>query len=569
MKLRTKIILLATMPAVFLGIVLYLISSSKIQNGIINEAYTGMHATTLAVRDIFKTASAGEYQVDETGQLWKGNINISESESIVDRIKESTGMDVTVFYGDIRYLTTIVDDSGNRQVGTNASTAVTEAVLKNGNDYMDDNVDIFGTRYICYYIPILSEADQTTPVGMIFLGQKYDTVNADVVAAKREILISTFIELVLVVTVAAFLVMRIINALGMGIASVQSIAEEKLGNPINEKLLKRKDVIGDMCRGIENLDEKLCAIIRQIQNQCELLEQTAEGCSNTSEHVLSAMEQIDQTVQDIANATTAQAQDAVCAGDNVAVMGDMIGDNSNNIEDLMQLLEEMGNASAQSGKTLDELNQSMQDVKGAVVDITEKTGSTHQSVQRISEATNVITEIASQTNLLSLNASIEAARAGEQGKGFAVVAAEIQKLAEQSNQSARDIQEILARLTEDSESSVSTMSEVSHTIDVQESKIGETNDAFSIIEHGIQKSVDGIVQIEGKTQTLDSARAETVNSVQNVASIAEENAASTEETAATVDQVCEKIEEMSHKAKELNEVVKVLYEEIEIFTINE
>lgn len=565
MKLRTKIILLATVPSLILAFVLNMFASAKIQDGILKEAYAGMHATTLAVQDIFEMASEGEYSVDASGQLWKGDLNISESVDIVDRIKQKTGMDVTVFYGDIRYLTTITDENGNRQIGTPASEQVTETVLGQGQDYQDDNVDIFGTRYICYYIPVFSGADDVAPVGMIFLGQKYENVKQDVKEAQDAMILPSAIVFNLTLITAIILVMTIIRALEKGIFALQQIEKGQLGRPIEKKLLKRKDILGDMCRTIESLDEKLNSIIIQIQNQCEALDHTATECAGTSEEALGAMEQIDETTQDIAKATTTQAQEASDAGENVTSMGDMIGETAENIETLTNLLEEMGHASDLSNKMLDELNESMQDVKNAVGDIAVKTSSTHESVKRIGEAANVITEIANQTNLLSLNASIEAARAGEQGRGFAVVASEIQKLAEQSNQSAQDIQLILNQLIADSESTVSTMGEVSQTIEIQEGKIGETNDAFATVENGIRQSVEGIERIENKTRKMDSARTDTVAVVQNVAAIAQENAAGTEEMAATVDQVCERIEEMAQNTQKLNEVVRVLREEIAIF----
>ena len=567
LKLRTKIILLASVPVILLGVILFFIASLKIRDGISDEAYRGMHATTLAVRDIFENASEGEYRVDENNQLWKGDLNISESEELVDQIKENTGMDVTVFYGDTRYLTTIVDTNGNRQINTTASEIVSETVLKQGKDYKDDNVDIFGTRYICYYIPVYSTDGGTTPIGMIFLGQEFSNVNLLIKSAQGGILISGLVVAVLTILLAAFVGILIIRALKRGMNTVQNIAGGKLGVHIDEKLLKRNDIIGNMCRDIENLDRKLCTIISQIQEQCELLNNTAISCTESSTNVMEATRQINQTTQGIAGAATMQAQDASDAGNNVTVMGNMIGDTSNNIEELTRLLEEMGNATANSQAILVELNQSMQDVKEAVEDITNKTSSTHESVKRISEATNVITKIATQTNLLSLNASIEAARAGEQGKGFAVVASEIQQLAEQSNQSARDIQSILSQLIMDSESSVNTMGEVSQTISIQETKIKETNEAFSIVDDGIHKSVEGIEQIEEKMRTLDDARSETVAVVQNVASIAEENAASTEEMASTVDQVNDEIEVLASKAKKLNDIASVLQNQIDTFEI--
>lgn len=566
MKLRTKIVLLATIPVLILGIVLYIAASSKIRNGIFDEAYTGMHATTLAVREIFDTASTGEYQVDEAGQLWKGDLNISEANELVDKIKDSTGMDVTVFYGNIRYLTTIIDENGMRQVGTEAGSQVTETVLNQGNDYMDDQVDILGTRYICYYIPVLSETSGK-PIGMIFLGEKYSNVYEVIQKAQMQIFTITLFVLIAAILIAVILVVKILNALGRGMDVVQQIADGKLGITIDKKLLQRKDIIGDMCRGISNLDHKLSGIIEQIQIQSDTLDQTAIGCAGLAGEVISAMEQIDETVQGVANATTSEAQDAVAAGDSVSTMGDMIGDTTLRIEELMQLLEEMGNASTQSRQTLDELNNSMSDVKEAIKDISAKTSSTNESVKQISEAANAITEIAEQTNLLSLNASIEAARAGDQGRGFAVVASEIQKLADQSNQSAHEIQIILDQLKEDSESTVNTMSKVTGTIEIQENRISEANDAFQIVDDGIHKSVNGIEEIEKKTEILGDARTQTVGVVQNVAAIAEENAASTEEMAATVDQVCGKIGIMSEHVAGLKDVAEVLFEEIKVFQI--
>ena len=559
--------MLASLPVIVLGILLFILSSTKIKQGIVKEAYTGMHATTLAVRDIFFHASEGEYQVDEAGLLWKGDLNVSESLEIVDQIKENTGMDVTIFYGDTRYLTTITDTEGVRQIGTQASDAVIETVLKQGKDYQSDKVDIFGTRYICYYIPIFSIEDGTTPIGMIFLGQEFDNVQKEIYAAQKSIFVTGLCVILFAVIVASYFGILIIKAIKKGMETVKNIADGKLGMSIDKRMLQRKDIVGIMCRDIENLDDKLLSIIKEIQQQCEKLNETATTCASTTETVVDAMQQINETTQGIAGAATKQAEDASSAGHNVTVMGNMIGDTSNNISELTQLLEEMGNASNNSKTTLMELNRSMQDVKKAVEDITIKTSSTHESVRRISEATNVITQIATQTNLLSLNASIEAARAGEQGKGFAVVASEIQQLAEQSNQSAKDIQTILKQLIEDSESSVSTMDEMSHTISVQENKITEANEAFDVVDSGIHKSVQGIEQIEEKTRTLDNAREETVAVVQSVAAIAEENAASTEETAATVDQVKLSVEDMALKAKSLINIVQVLQEQIDTFKI--
>ena len=141
-------------------------------------------------------------------------------------------------------------------------------------------------------------------------------------------------------------------------------------------------------------------------------------------------------------------------------MGDMIEKNNSQIENLNVNAEEMTKAGDSAIDTLKELETINGKTKNAIDVIYEQTNTTNESAMKIREAINLITDIAEETNLLSLNASIEAARAGEQGRGFAVVAGQIQKLAEQSNESARKIEAIVASLIEDSDKAVETMNEV-------------------------------------------------------------------------------------------------------------
>lgn len=105
---------------------------------------------------------------------------------------------------------------------------------------------------------------------------------------------------------------------------------------------------------------------------------------------------------------------------------------------------------------------------------------------KIRAAVDLITSIAEETNLLSLNASIEAARAGEQGRGFAVVAGQIQKLAEQSNESAGSIADIIGELLKDSENSVHIMEEVQEIMNEQQEKLQATRRQFMEVGDGIE-----------------------------------------------------------------------------------
>lgn len=198
MKLRVRLLTMALLPVIALGIFTYAGASVQLKNGIENQAYEGMEATTLAVREVFDSVAEGEYYLDEAGQMWKGGeINVSEKENIVDSIKENTGFDVTIFYEDTRVLTTITDADGSRQVGTKASDAIVEQVLNKGQDYKDNNTEIFGKRYICYYIPLYQE-NSKTPVGMIFLGEEYSNVESAIAGSRKNIAIIMLAVLVLV-----------------------------------------------------------------------------------------------------------------------------------------------------------------------------------------------------------------------------------------------------------------------------------------------------------------------------------------------------------------------------------
>ena len=179
----------------------------------------------------------------------------------------------------------------------------------------------------------------------------------------------------------------------------------------------------------------------------------------------------------------------------------------------------------------------------------------------------MIADIATETNLLSLNASIEAARAGEQGRGFAVVALEIQKLADQSNASAEEIGSIIETLRHDSEEAVQTMEQVREIIREQSNQMRMTDEAFDEIQEGVQESVSGMSQISTQTKRLDEARVNVVDVVHNLTVIAEENAAGAEQTSASVAEVTSVVSDISEKSDYLRKIAEELDEGINIFKL--
>lgn len=567
MKLRAKIVLLALLPAFLVSIVHYISSTYQLEKGTTEEAYEGMHATAVMASTVLDSIGNGTYQVKDDN-LYKGDINLSQDEGFLDNLKEKSGYDATLFFGDTRYLTTLTDEKGNRQLNTKASDALINEVLKGGNDYQNDDVDVLGTRYACYCIPIY-QTDSNDIVGMLFIGKDYDEMHA-IVHNTRVWLRYMALFMVIIITAVVYpIAFILVKNITKGISYVTQIEEGHLGFDMDQKLLTRKDVIGDLCRSIQVLEQRLFDIITDVKKQCDVLSEATDYSSKQTEDAISSVMQIDKTIQDIANTSNVQAQNAASAGESVAEMGNMIENTGEQVDALTNTTNTMSEASNQAKAILNELNENMKEVREAVKVVSDQTSQTHVSVQEVGKMTQVITDIANQTTLLSLNASIEAARAGEQGKGFAVVASEIQQLAEQSNNAATEIQDTLHKLWEDSDSSVATMNEVEKIIQEQDKKISNTNDIFQTVEDDIEHSICGIEEIKAKTQALNQTREKTVQVVQDVASSAQENAASTEETSAFTNQVTEKVSGIETAMNNIQNVIQELEKSIQVFSLKD
>lgn len=334
-----------------------------------------------------------------------------------------------------------------------------------------------------------------------------------------------------------------------------------------KKLDVRKDEVGLMSKAISRLRDKLDDTVSDIKVQSSSLYQAAESLNKNANDTAVSIEQVDKAVQDVAESATAQASETQKATENVIRMGSMIEETTLEVEKLFDNASNMKTSGEEATQTLEELDVINHQAQKSIDIIYEQTNTTNESALKIREATNLITSIAEETNLLSLNASIEAARAGDQGRGFAVVASQIQKLAEQSNESARKIEEIINELIEDSSKAVQTMDEVKNIMEKQSENVSKTGEKFVQVQHGIHSSIDGVNVIAERTRMLDEIRTSVVEVVQNLTAFAEENAASTEETSASVAEVSNIMFQISESVGELKKIAEDLEEKMSEFIV--
>lgn len=378
----------------------------------------------------------------------------------------------------------------------------------------------------------------------------------------------TVVMVILVSILGFFFVSRIVKPITKVTDVVGQLAHMDFSEiDGQEKLTARADETGQMSRAVVELRRQLVEVISDLREQSEKLFEASGVLNGNASETAITVEQVEKAVAEISDGATSQADETQKATENVILMGNMVEETTRQVEELTDNANDMRKSSDEAFETLQNLEKINDQAREAIDVIYEQTNTTNESAMKIREATTLITSIAEETNLLSLNASIEAARAGEQGRGFAVVASQIQKLAEQSNDSARQIENIIDSLIEDSQKSVATMEDVKRIMESQNESVGRTNERFAQVRNGITQSLDGVNQIADKTKRLDEARVNVVDVVQNLTAIAEENAASTEETSASVTEVSTIVYSISENATKLKEVAEHLEQSMSIFKI--
>ncbi len=334
-----------------------------------------------------------------------------------------------------------------------------------------------------------------------------------------------------------------------------------------EKLTARTDETGQMSRAVAELRGQLVEVVKELRGQSEQLFEASDTLNTNASETATTVEQVEKAVSEISDGASSQADETQKATESVILMGNMVEETAQEVAGMIENASSMQRYSREAFATLQKLAKINDEAREAIDVIYEQTNTTNESALKIREATSLITSIAEETNLLSLNASIEAARAGEQGRGFAVVAGQIQKLAEQSNDSARQIETIIDSLIEDSQKSVATMEDVKQIMESQNESVVHTDESFRQVGEGIRTSIEGVNKISEMTKKMDEARIVVVDVVQNLTAIAEENAASTEETSASVTEVSSIVTQISENANRLREVANRLEKNMETFKI--
>lgn len=554
-------------PFIITGVIITAIGLSNVASigttGIKNELYAFGEATLMRYEAMNRDAYTFADNI-----LMKGDVQISENYEDIDILKEKTGIDTTIFYGDTRVTTTLLDENGKRFIGSKASAEVTQKVLKEGQELFLPSIQLAGEECCAYYIP-LRQVGSDEVIGMFFAGTPRSQVTAVIADSRNQILVFMIVAMLIVVTLSFFLAKGMSKAMTLATREMNKVSNGILRYEVNEKTIKRTDEIGEITRATKTVVESLSKIIGNIIETSSKLESFAENFIGSFTSINTNIEYIDAAVSEIAKGATTQAMETQEANNGVTKMGNAIDDTAGNVTILENSAEKMKEYNAKAHSTLQALAEINEKTKGSVLIVYNQTNATNKSANEIRAATDLINGIANQTNLLSLNASIEAARAGEMGRGFAVVANEIRNLSQQSRESAGKIIDIVNGLIHNSDSSVITMNEMTKIMDEQNVMIENTSVVFNSLNGEVTNVATAIASIGKQVSFLETIKTRVLGAVESLASIAQENAASAEETSASMSQLENAVAECSKVTAEMLELSQKLVEDTSKFTFNE
>lgn len=500
------------------------------------------------------------------GKFYKGKKNISDNVDFFDNFSKEVDLQVSVFYGDTRVATSLIDEDGNRMTGEQAMPEVIETVLNQGQEYYSDHIKLGGVTYYGSYAP-LYQHNSDEIIGMTFVGLDASLVDSVYRSNLTRNILFLCIVMIVGVGVTVVFVILLLQAIRKVITNLDAVAQGSLNTEVGNKLTSRSDEIGDIARSVHSLIQNMAEVITSIFRTSENLDKISTGFEETFGSMTEYITNVDTAVEEMANGSTQQAQETQNVSSEVQGMGDAIESTTGNIENLVGSTNKMRDYNHSVDNTLVELIRISDETKEAFDIVYEQTNVTNQSAQEIQSAADVITDIADQTNLLSLNASIEAARAGEHGKGFAVVADEIRKLAEQSRESASQITGIIEMLIRNSNTTVDTMKKVTDMIDRQGAELNQTKSVFGDLNKEIGMVGDAVDNIRNEVEQLNNLKNSVMGAVDNLAAIAQENAASTEETSASMQQLGNLVSECKQYVEQIVVMSETLAENTNKFTL--
>ncbi|MDR1472467.1 MAG: methyl-accepting chemotaxis protein [Synergistaceae bacterium] len=451
-----------------------------------------------------------------------------ENQDLVDKVKALFGTEATVFADKTRINTTL-RENGRRVVGTDASQSVVDKVLQKGEDY-SDTLEIFGIPYLAHYSPI-KDPGSGKIVGMLFTGKSLSSMYQAITSSMKAVGSISLAVLAFASAVSFWLAGRISKPL----ERIVHLTERGRGGDLTitseDFDYEGRNELGSLVMSLSSMISSQRGSLWQVVNTSDSITENTGMLTALSRDNSDAMIQTKSLIDEVSRLCDANAEAVERGSRNILEMAHGANSVAKMSIDGADSLAKTTKISKEAVLTVNDLVSHISIVDERTLENQRKIRELSGSVSEISNFMDVIASIADQTNLLALNAAIEAARAGEAGRGFAVVADEVRKLAEESRNASKSVEALVSALSHNAGDAISA-----------------TEDSVEIVKQ-IMSTAN--VAVTG----LNSALAEitsTNESIQGIAAIAQEQAASSAEITNAMEAINRSTEQISRKMSDLH-----------------
>jgi len=399
-------------------------------------------------------------------------------------------------------------------------------------------------------------------VGIIHLSYPTKAKNETITNISKASFIAISIIVLLLIAVTLLLHRSMIKPMVVLSLALEKVANASLTEKVPGKYLNRNDEIGQISGSLQKMINNLQEMIQQINRTVDHLTVSSKDLTCNAEETNKFTYQIVSSIQEVASGTEVQAQGAL--------------DSKKAIQDMASGIQYIAVTSALVSEASHEAEQEATKGNLSVEKAVVQMGNIKKSVgvssaiidgladrsKEIGQIVDVITKIASKTNLLALNAGIEAARAGDHGRGFAIVAEEVRQLAEQTAASANQIIQLIQAVQADAVRSVDSMNQVTQEVEEGMTVADEAVHAFAKNLAALRDIAEKIGHVSASSEQMSALTEELSSAVENMSQIAQESAAKsfevsslTQEQLAALEEISSSADSLSLEAVRLNEMV--------------